>query len=228
MGSRDTRVGEMMNTALRFCVILAAAAALLSPADVLAQKQAYDLVTYMPPGGWKKEVKESSTLYTAVDQKTRSWCQIGIIKSTTSKGSIEQDFASEWQDLIVKSYKVTEAPQMPQTGGVRAAEGWKIRAGSGTFTFENGTAKARLTTMSGFGRCVSIVATTNSDSYAKDIEALLDSVELKKPETASQAEPATQPSAGKNGPTASIIGTWGISASDQSSYKRLHHQTIHI
>jgi len=208
-----------MKTPFFFYVLLVAVAALSGPADVLAQKPTYDLVTFTPPSGWQKEVKASSTLYTAIDQKTRSWCQIGIVKSTISRGTIERDFDREWQELIVRNYKIPDAPQMPKTGGVRAADGWEMKAGGGTFTFENGSARALLTTMSGFGRCVSIVVTTNSDHFAGDVEAFLASVELRKPDTASQPAPAAQPvAAGNAGPNDSILGTWGISASDRSSY----------
>ena len=71
-----------------------------------------------------------------------------------------------------------------------------------------------LTAMSGYGRCASIVATTNSRDYLKDIQALLSSVDLKNPETT-----PPPPVAGNASDNASIIGTWGISSSDQSSYR---------
>jgi hypothetical protein len=147
-------------------------------ADSFAQKQTYDLVTHIPPKGWKKEVKESLISYSIVNKKSNSWCQIAIVKSTVSKGSIGQDFESEWQELVVKNYKTTGVPELNE---VKEAEGWKIRAGGGQFTFNGGNAMAMLTTMSGFSRCVSIVAITNSEEYLKDIDALLSSVDLKKP-----------------------------------------------
>lgn len=175
-----------------------------------AQKETYDLITYSPPNGWKKEVKENLTSYSIVDKKNNSWCQIGIIKSTISKGSIEQDFESEWQELVVKNYKPTGAPQLNE---VQKSEGWKIKAGVGKFTFNKGDAIAMLTTMSGFNRCISIVATTNSQDYLKDIEALLSSVDLKKTETNLPQTPVATDD--KN----SIIGAWGANASDQSSFR---------
>ena len=70
-----------------------------------------------------------------------------------------------------------------------------------------------LTTMSGFNRCVSIVATTNSQDYLKDIEAFLSSVDLKKPETVS-----TQTTVNNNDNN-SVLGIWLANASDQSSWR---------
>ncbi len=186
----------------------------ISAATSFAQKETFDLVTYTPPKdslsiGWQKDVRETMVNYSFTNKKNNSWCQISIIKSTSSKGSIDQDFESEWQELVVKNYKPTDAPQLNE---VQEADGWKIKAGGTKFTFNNNVAMALLTTMSGFNRCVSIVAATNSQDYLKDIEALLASVDLKKPET------ITQPVTGNNSNNATIIGTWGISASDQSSY----------
>jgi hypothetical protein len=179
--------------------------------NLFAQKENFDIISYSPPAGWKKEVTENIISYTSINNKNKTWCRIGIIKSTISKGNIEADFESEWQDLIVKNYKPTDAPQL---NDVHETDGWKIKEGVAKFTFNNTDAMARLTTISGFDRCASIVVTTNSQEYIKDIDALLTSVEFKKQESATQP-----PATGNNSDNASIIGTWGASASDQSSYR---------
>jgi len=183
----------------------------LAMTNLYAQKETFDVITYAPPAGWKKEVTKTITSYTASNSRNNSWCRIGIIKSTTGKGSLEADFQSEWQELIVRNFSTTEAPQLTEP---REANGWKIQAGIAKFVFNKSDAIAMLTTMSGYGRCASIVATTNSEDYLKDIQALLSSVALKRPETA--AQPPATASADND---ASIIGTWGVSASDQSSYR---------
>jgi len=203
----------------------------ISVATSFAQKETFDLVTYTPPKDsmaivWKKEVRETIVIYSFTNKKNNSWCQISIVKSTTSKGNIDQDFESEWKELIVKNYKPTEAPQLYEVkeadarlpardgtdGNDKVGQGWKIKTGGTKFTFNNSDAIAMLTTMSGFNRCVSITAATNSEDYLKDIEALLVSVDLKKPEIITQQTPVN------NDDKNSVTGTWGISASDQSSY----------
>lgn len=176
----------------------------------IAQKETFDLVTYTAPVNWQKEVTENIISYTSINNTTKNWCRINIVKSTASKGSIELDFESEWQELMVKNYKPTEPPQLNE---VQEADGWKIKAGAGKFIFNNANAMATLTTMSGFNRCVSILASTNSQDYLKDIEALLSSIELIKPETVSQQSPVT------NEVRISIIGTWVASESDNSNFR---------
>jgi hypothetical protein len=179
--------------------------------NLFAQKETFDIFSYSLPAGWKKDVTENIISYTSINNNNKTWCRIGIVKSTISKGNIEADFESEWQDLIVKNYKPTDAPKLNE---VHETDGWKIKEGVAKFTFNNTDAMAMLTTISGFDRCASIVITTNSQDYLKDIDALLTSVEFKKLESATQP-----PATGNNSDNASIIGTWGATASDQSSFR---------
>jgi len=181
----------------------------LSFTDIYAQKETFDLFAFTPPAGWKKEVTQNSISYIATNKKNGSWCRIGILKSTISKGSIEADFESEWQDMIVKNYNPTAPPVLNE---VRETDGWKVKEGVAKFKFNNADAQAMLTTISGFERCASIVVTINSQEYLENIDTFLKSVEFKKMVMAAQP-PVTDNS------NSSIIGTWGISASDQSSYR---------
>ncbi|MES1181994.1 MAG: hypothetical protein ABUL44_04275, partial [Flavobacterium sp.] len=183
----------------------------LAAAVTFAQKETFDIVTYTAPAGWTKDAKENVVTYTMINKKNNTWCQVGIVKSTASKGSIDADFESEWQELVVKSYNPTGAPEGNE---VQEVDGWKIKTGGGKFIFNNANAIAMLTTASGYNRCVSIVATTNVQDYIKDIDALIASVDLAKPTTNTQQQtPAT------NADNTSIIGTWGSSASDNSSFR---------
>ena len=149
-------------------------------ANVFAQKETFDIISYTPPQGWDKEVKTSVTSYTIVNKQKKTWCQLGVFSSTTSKGGITQDFESEWQELIVKQYHTTEAPQETD---VPDADGWKIRSVGSKFIFNKADALAMLTTFSGYGRAVSIVAATNTQDYIADIQNLIASIELSKPDT---------------------------------------------
>ena len=184
------------------CILSLFAIAMVST-SLFAQKETYDLITYSPPKGWQKEVKETLILYTTVDKKNNSWCQIGIVKSTNSKGSIDKDFESEWQDLVVKQYNPAGKPQLTD---VQEANGWKVLAGVGKFVFNNNDAIVMLTTASGNGRCVSIVSITNSQDYISQIETLLNSVELKAIEQVGLQKGTTN--AGENSP---VVGSWGKS-----------------
>jgi len=175
-----------------------------------AQKETFDLVTYSVPQGWQKEVKpNSSTSFTITNQQKKSYCQIIVMMSTESKGGIKEDFESEWQGLIVKSYKVTDSPQITES---TSENGWTVKAGVAQFSFNNENALAMLTTMSGYKKTVSVVTVTNSQDYVPFIQSFLGSVEMKVPDTNSNTTTENNIS----GP--SIIGTWGIAKSGGAKY----------
>lgn len=177
------------------CFLGVSVVTLLCPTEVFAQKETFDLTTYKPPNRWQKETKENVITYSFIDKKKKSWCQIGIYKSTISKGSIEQDFDSEWEALIKKP---NNKEQQDPKNAVKEIGGWKIKTGQGKFTFNNSQPIALLTTFSGYNRCVSIVAITNSLDYMPAIEQLLASVEMKNlsidnPVNQPAVQPVSQP-----------------------------------
>ena len=64
-------------------------------ATIFAQKETFDIVTYTPPSGWKKEVTGNITSYSIINKTKSTWCELSIVRSTNSKGNIEKDFESE-------------------------------------------------------------------------------------------------------------------------------------
>jgi hypothetical protein len=162
-----------------------AAGPVFLPASALPGTVTYDLVRYTPPAPWKglsweKDLKKDdhSTSYTVIDPKARTYCQIFVLRSRPSQGSLAQDFQVEWKDIVVSNYHVSAAPNQTDTA---AEAGWQAKAGVATFAFDGGTSIAMLTTLRGYDRAVSIVAVTSSPDYLPAVQALLGSVELIKP-----------------------------------------------
>ena len=149
--------------------------------NVAAQdKETFDATTYTPPKGWKKETKNNLVMYTSTNKKDTSWCQIGVYRSTVTKGTAEKDFDESWKELAASPYNITETPG---SDSAIEADGWKIKSGAGKFIFNNAGAMALLTTFTGYGKSVSILAVTNKQRYVEAIQALLGSLELNKTET---------------------------------------------
>jgi hypothetical protein len=182
--------------------------------NAFAQKETFDLYTFTPPKGWTKTVDKNFVSYIITNNKTKSWCRINITKSTISKGSIEADFESEWQGLIVKNYNPTGDRQVNE---IQEAVGWKIQAGKSKFTFENSESMAMLTTASGYDRCLSIVAVTNNKDYINDIQALIESIDLIKPDiAATQSQNNPQPTDNTEAPA--VVGRWLKTSTSNSDY----------
>jgi hypothetical protein len=182
--------------------------------NLQAQQETFDIANFNRPADstvfkWSKAQEGNILSYTTVNTKDNSWCRINIVKSTASKGSIEKDFSSEWQDLIVKNFKPSGTPQYDP---VQTSGDWKIRSGATAFPYNGSNAMALLTTYSGNDRRMSIVATTNDVSFIHPIDVFIASITLTKPTT------VTDPASGTSGNN-DIYGTWVISSSDQSSFR---------
>ena len=170
-----------------------------------AQKQTFDLTTFTPPKSWTKEVKANShTSYSIINNEKKTYCQIFVMLSTASKGGIKEDFESEWETLVAKQYGVTDTARLTEP---TSENGWQVLGGVGFFTSNNGTSTALLTTMSGYNKAVSIVAVTNSEDYIPAIQKFIESVEMKKPETASQ-NLQQQPTGNQNNAPALLQYNW--------------------
>jgi hypothetical protein len=165
---------------------------ILIPGISWSQQQTYDLFTFTSPKGWKTEDLENVLSLSTTNAKTKAWAQIGIIKSTTSKGSIEADFESEWKELIVKPYKQYGVTEQPLGVDTQSVNGWKVCTGLGKFVFNKDTAAVLLTTFSNGIRCASLRLMSNTTTYGKVLEDFVASVNVP------AANANTTPSPAKN------------------------------
>jgi hypothetical protein len=146
----------------------------------IAQTETYDIISYTPPKGWKKEVKQSVVVFTYVDQQDKTWCNIAVYKSIGSKGTIEADFDAAWKELVATPHNTSEPPKASE---ITEVDGWKMKAGGGKFIYNNGNAIALLTALSGYNKTVDILATTNAQRYIETIEKFTEGIDLKTSET---------------------------------------------
>lgn len=153
---------------------------------LLAQpSETFDLVTFTPPSGWKKNDTNKNVIsYSITNNATGTYCQVGIYRSTTSKGSLKADFESEWQSIIADFYKPTAKPELVPAA---SENGWDAQGGVAPFMFNGAQSVAMLITMSGYGRCTSIAILSNTDTYQPQIDQFLESVSLKKLEAVSNS-----------------------------------------
>jgi hypothetical protein len=157
----------------------------LSTLTSIAQQQTYDLITFTPPKGWKKKNDVANVIsYSTTDNVKRTWAQIGVIKSTTSKGSIDADFENEWKELVVKPYQQYGVTEQPLAIDTQTFNGWKLRTGLGKFVFNKDTSIILLNTFSNGQRCASLTMMSNTNAYGEILDNFLASVNLPNPGTA--------------------------------------------
>jgi hypothetical protein len=201
--------------------ILSIVLLILSTCSALAQKETFDLATYTAPSGWKKTSHTSNVVaYAITNNQKGTYCQIGIYASTNSKGSLEADFESEWQELVVKTYKPTTKPELVPKS---SENGWDAQAGAAPFEFNGSPAAAMLVTASNNSRCMSIVIVTNTGDYQAVVEKFLESVDLKKTEVSSL--PEKQPN---SSPLAKSAFTFTTSNFDDGWTSTVAEDWVHV
>lgn len=167
--------------------------------------QTFDIATFQPPNGWKKQNKDGVVIFNTSNQQKGTYAMITLYGSGESSGNAKSDFEGDWQQFIVGQLGIKDKPQVEPA---KKAEGWEIITGGAAFTNEMGTSAVILNTFSGYGKTFSLAAIFNSQDNLPAIEAFISSVKLKKPEANTQQTPAQLTATNSN---EAVIGTWGIS-----------------
>ena len=173
--------------------------------------ESFDIATFRAPAGWKKQEKPGAVVYTTSDESKGSYALITLFVSGESVGNARQDFESDWQEFVLKQFKVSTRPEIEPE---KTSAGWTIITGGAAFQNDLGPAAVLMSTYSGNGRKFSISAMFNSQDNLPAIQAFAASIQLKKP------APNAQPSKGDD--NTSVVGTWGISSSAQNNYAINH------
>ncbi len=177
----------------------------------LAQtSETFDIATFQPPNGWKKQNKDGVIIFNTSNQQKGTYAMITLYGSGESSGNAKSDFEGDWRQFIVGQFGVKSEPQIEPA---KNAEGWEIITGGAAFENELGASAVILSTFSGYGKTFSLAAIFNSQDNLPAIDAFFSSIKLKKPETTSQPAPASN-----NNSSASILGTWGMGTSGTQRY----------
>ena len=145
--------------------------------------ETFDIATFRPPAGWKKQEKPGAIIYTTSDESKGTYALITLFASGESVGNARQDFESDWQEFVVEQFKVSARPEVEPE---KTDAGWKIITGGAAFQNNLGPAAVLMSTYSGNGRKFSVSAMFNSRDHLPAIEAFASSIKLKKTEPGKQ------------------------------------------
>lgn len=140
------------------------------------QQDSFDLATYSVPVDWEREQGANTVTYSQVSADNISWCQLTIFPSVASKGTVSNDFSSEWDQIVAQQHTLEAGPQIDQ---IRQQDGWEYLSGSGQSSYNGAEIQIRLVTFSDENQCVSILARTNNTAYWQVVDDFLASLELK-------------------------------------------------
>lgn len=170
----------------------------------------FDVFSYTPPAGWEEKKTDAGRQFITTDDKG-GFCIITLSSSIVSQGTSKADFDVIWKTLVVEQLRPAVSPQMGASG---AKQGWMAEVGVAPFESDGLKEAAMLTTMTGNGRAIGVLAVTNSDTYSKDIEAFVDSIVLPPIANDKKQSAVTEPA----GDNSRLIGKWNRSGSVHPTY----------
>ncbi|HEY6900410.1 MAG TPA: lipocalin family protein [Puia sp.] len=169
-----------------------------------AQKETFDVVSYVLPKGWKKEVKENGVQIYTGNEKTGEYSMGLIIKSTSAEGPASKNFVALWEKLVKGTVTVSGEPVMaaPSKG-----KGWEIVSGQANYTDGGNKGVVTLVTATGGGKVAAVVLMANTDKYQSELQGFLGSLEMSEVAAAGSGGGL---SSGAAGPVdiSSVVGIW--------------------
>ncbi|MBY0536533.1 MAG: hypothetical protein K2P88_11835 [Chitinophagaceae bacterium] len=157
-----------------------------------AQESKYDIIHFTAPTNWKKEEKTGVLEFSYIDKKTKSWMQVGIYKASKSAGTVEQDLANDWQELVQSRLQQVSDPTKSDPV---IAESWTIQSATGNFLFNNKSCQVLVTTSSGYGVKICVVITMSDSKYMDNALAFLSTLSFDIPDNSKINPTPAAPSA---------------------------------
>lgn len=190
----------------RVLLVLTFLAAAVCP--LAGQVQTFDIASFTPPSGWTADQSGDHVVFTTIDQTGGTYVMLAIYESTPRSGIGEKDFASEWKNIVVKSFSQT-APPRSMVRKTRA--GSEFREGGAIVPKSGGSVYVKLMVFSAEKRMLSVMAVASTqgafDAKVSAVNAFVDSMKV------SAQAVAGRPAAGDGGGPAASGGNIGAGGS---------------
>ena len=134
--------------------------------SVSAQTETFDAITFTPPKGWVKSAKDGVVIYT--NQADPRFAILTVYAASPGSGSPQTDFASEWNELIVKPFNAQPNPHTE----TKTEGGWTAVAGGAQVDSDGVKAAVIMTVYSGYGKTVATYVVFNDGSRTSRIECV--------------------------------------------------------
>lgn len=178
--------------------------------NALTQTAKFDIVTYAAPTGYSVDKDADSLRFTK--ESGSNYCVISLTRSVDAVGDSVKNFELLWKGMATEGLNAGT----PQRGKGGDKNGWEAEVGVAAFEKDGLKGAALLTTFTGNGKVVAILAITNSDEYEPDIEKFVNNVNL--PQIAAQKTSPAAATAAPTGEASKLIGRWQRSSSSQPAY----------
>jgi len=199
---------KLIRMAALFCLLQLFAVA------AFAQEK-FDIVTYTSPAGWTVQKGADAVVFSKEDKAAGTFCLITLYKSVDAGSDSRANFNDAWTALVMGTLKTDAKPQIGAPG---VKDGWTIESGLAAVNTPDIKGAAVLTTATGGGKMLNVLVLTNSETFQKEIEALIGSIKLP-PVSAQPVKPAAFSAVVQSpGGEVKLVGRWQRSGSSSPSY----------
>jgi hypothetical protein len=194
--------------------ILLVSILLLAGAPLLAaQTQTFDIASFTPPAGWTVAQGDDHIIFTFIDQAAGNYVMLAVYDSTPRSGDGEKDFASEWKNVVVKSFSQTATPRSVSN---RTKSGLEFREGSANVSKNGANSYVRLMVFPAEKRMLSVMAVASNQGAFEGkqaaVRSFVDSMKI-----SAQPAAAGRPAAGGGSSSSRNAGTIGGGGAPRSS-----------
>ncbi|MBS1950090.1 MAG: hypothetical protein OJF59_000129 [Cytophagales bacterium] len=194
-------------------IIISILFALLT-ANLFAQKQSFDIVSYTAPTDWTLKQGNDNVSYSRIDGA--SWAQIAIYQHRNCEGDIQTDFVKDWNELVAANKTISS----PEKTEPKTAEGWTVMSGSGVWQYNGANVASVLTVYSNNTICVAVLCNATAQPYLKDYQSLIGSLDIDA-NGISDVSGSVTASTGNNN---AIVGIWANNLLETSGYSNGYPQ----
>jgi hypothetical protein len=160
-----------MKNVILFCALCAYVG------NSFAQKATFDITTFTPPTGWKKQTAESAIQFSKEDAAKGTYCLMTLYKAVPGTNNSKENFDLAWTSIVKEMVTVSTAPEMQ---AVTTENGWETQSGFAPFESDGNKGIALLVTASAVDKMVNLIILTNTDLYEKEMTSFIESISLKK------------------------------------------------
>ena len=146
--------------------------------NTYAQKQTFDLATFIPPKDWKKQVKENAMQLSQENTAKGTYCVIILYKTVKGTTASRENFDLAWTSLVKEMVTVSSEPQMEDP---EKLDGWETQSGYAPFEREGEKGVVMLNSATESDNMMNMLIVTNTNEYEKELSDFLRSINLKKP-----------------------------------------------
>jgi len=175
-----------------------------------AQKETFDIVSYQPIAGWKKERTDKSISFSKIDEGKGTFFIISIYPALDGSTDSKTNFDNSWQKIVKESLGAGSA----KMEAVNTENSWELQTGSAPFNKDGLAGIAMLITASNSNKMVNMLVLFNLDTYMEQLNDFISSVELKQIDNSNSADVTTTSTSNNN----SIVGIWADNLLETSGY----------